>query len=122
MTPAIATAAAKGIGNPVLLVGSRTGRDGIHACSVLASAEISEESLANRPAVLRLFSGLTLLWAGVHLLSAATSFGMLVSLPTTTFVALKTPVSLAITVSAIVCTVTWSIRTARREDLIFAPA
>jgi phosphoribosylformylglycinamidine synthase len=50
-TDKIATAAAKGIGNPVLLVGSRTGRDGIHACSVLASTEISEESLANRPAV-----------------------------------------------------------------------
>ncbi|MBW3625279.1 MAG: phosphoribosylformylglycinamidine synthase II, partial [Armatimonadetes bacterium] len=50
-TDKIATAAAKGIGNPVLLVGARTGRDGIHACSVLASTEISEESLANRPAV-----------------------------------------------------------------------
>ena len=76
--------------------------------------------IANRPAVLRLFSGLTLLWAGVHLLSAATSFGMLVSLPTTTFVALKTVVSLTITISAIVLTVSWSIRTAQREELVFA--
>ncbi len=50
-TDQIATAAAQGVGNPILLVGSSTGRDGIHACSVLASAEISEESLANRPAV-----------------------------------------------------------------------
>jgi intracellular septation protein A len=67
--------------------------------------------IANRPAVL---------WAGVHLLSAATSFGMLVSLPTTTFVALKTVVSLTITISAIVLTVSWSIRTAQREELVFA--
>ena len=74
--------------------------------------------IANRPAVLRLFSGLTLLWAGVHLLSAATSFGMLVSLPTTTFVALKTVVSLTITISAIVLTVSWSIRTVQREELV----
>ncbi|HEY3281048.1 MAG TPA: phosphoribosylformylglycinamidine synthase subunit PurL [Armatimonadota bacterium] len=47
----IASARAAGIGNPVLLVGAATGRDGIHACSVLASAELSEQSLANRPAV-----------------------------------------------------------------------
>jgi len=81
-----------------------------------------DDEISARPAVVRLFSGLTLLWAGVHLVSAITMYTLLVSLPTTTFVALKTPVSLAITVSAIVCTVTWSIRTARREDLIFAPA
>ena len=30
-----------------------------------------------RPAVVQLFVGLTLLWAGVHLLTAATTFGML---------------------------------------------
>jgi hypothetical protein len=65
--------------------------------------------------------GLTLMWAGVHLLSALTMFMLLVSLPTPTFVALKGVVSLVITVTAIVFTVTWSIRTARREDLIFAP-
>ena len=38
----------------------------------------------------------------------------------TTFVAVKTFVSLAITISAIVLTVSWSIRTARAEDLVFA--
>jgi uncharacterized membrane protein len=76
--------------------------------------------IACRPGVVRLFSGLTLLWAGVHLLSAATTFTLLVSLPTTTFVAVKTFVSLAITISAIVLTVSWSIRTARAEDLVFA--
>lgn len=76
--------------------------------------------IAGRPGVVRLFSGLTLLWAGVHLLSAATTFTMLVSLPTTTFVAVRSVVSLAITISAIVATVSWSIRTARAEDLVFA--
>jgi uncharacterized membrane protein len=76
--------------------------------------------IACRPGVVRLFSGLTLLWAGVHLLSAATTFTLLVSLPTTTFVAVKSFVSLAITISAIVATVSWSIRTARAEDLVFA--
>jgi len=76
--------------------------------------------IAGRPGVIRLFSGLTLLWAGVHLLSAVTTFTMLVSLPTTTFVAFRSVVSLAITISAIVLTVSWSIRTARTEDLVFA--
>jgi len=80
-----------------------------------------DDEISARPAIVRLFSGLTLMWAGVHLLSALTMFMLLVSLPTTTFVALKGIVSLVITVTAIVFTVTWSIRTARREDLIFAP-
>ncbi len=78
--------------------------------------------IACRPGVVRLFSGLTLLWAGVHLLSAATTFTLLVSLPTGTFVAIRSIVSLAITVGAIVATVSWSIRTARAEDLVFAHA
>ena len=76
--------------------------------------------IARRPGVVRLFSGLTLFWAGVHLLSAATTFTLLVSLPTTTFIAVKSFVSLGITISAIALTVSWSIRTARTEDLVFA--
>lgn len=47
----IARARAEGVGNSVMIVGARTGRDGIHGCSVLASTELSEESLANRPTV-----------------------------------------------------------------------
>jgi hypothetical protein len=69
---------------------------------------------------LRLFIQLTVVWAGVHLLTAATTFGLLVSLPTPTFVALKTLVSLGITVAAIVFTVSASIRIARAENLVFA--
>jgi len=45
-----ASAIAKGIGNPVIIVGSSTGRDGIHGAT-FASEEISEESEAKRPSV-----------------------------------------------------------------------
>src|SRR5215510_1401170 len=42
---------AKGAGNPVMYVGSRTGRDGIHGASLLASAEFDAESESKRPTV-----------------------------------------------------------------------
>jgi phosphoribosylformylglycinamidine synthase subunit PurL len=45
-----ASAIAEGIGNPVLIVGASTGRDGIHGAT-FASEEISEESEAKRPSV-----------------------------------------------------------------------
>jgi phosphoribosylformylglycinamidine synthase len=45
-----ARAVAKGRGNPVMIVGSSTGRDGIHGAT-FASEEISEESEAKRPSV-----------------------------------------------------------------------
>ena len=77
--------------------------------------------IAARPAVVRLFSRLTLLWACVHLLSAGMTFTMLVTLPTTAFVPLKTGVSLAITIGAVVWTVTSAIGTANAEELTFAP-
>lgn len=44
-------AKAKGIGNPVIYVGAKTGRDGIHGASLLASAEFKEESQQKRPNV-----------------------------------------------------------------------
>ena len=80
-----------------------------------------DTEISGRPAVTRLFSGLTLMWAGVHLLSAATTYTMLVSLSTTSFVALRSFVSLAITISAVVFTVSWAMRIARAENLVFAP-
>ncbi|MEM9771310.1 MAG: phosphoribosylformylglycinamidine synthase subunit PurL [Cyanobacteria bacterium P01_D01_bin.73] len=49
-TDEIVKAGASGIGNPVLYVGSTTGRDGMGGAS-FASAELSEESLDDRPAV-----------------------------------------------------------------------
>ncbi|MET1111103.1 MAG: phosphoribosylformylglycinamidine synthase subunit PurL [Allosphingosinicella sp.] len=42
--------AAAGIGNPVVYVGSRTGRDGIHGAT-MASADFSEDSEEKRPTV-----------------------------------------------------------------------
>jgi phosphoribosylformylglycinamidine synthase II len=44
-------ARARGAGNPVIYVGAKTGRDGIHGASLLASAEFNEESGAKRPNV-----------------------------------------------------------------------
>ena len=41
---------ATGIGNPVLYVGAKTGRDGIHGAT-MASAEFDEEALGKRPTV-----------------------------------------------------------------------
>lgn len=49
-TTEIVKSGAKGIGNPVLYVGSTTGRDGMGGAS-FASAELSDESIDDRPAV-----------------------------------------------------------------------
>ncbi|CEJ43798.1 phosphoribosylformylglycinamidine synthase subunit PurL [Umezakia ovalisporum] len=49
-TPEIVKSGASGLGNPVLYVGSTTGRDGMGGAS-FASTELSDESLDNRPAV-----------------------------------------------------------------------
>jgi phosphoribosylformylglycinamidine synthase subunit PurL len=49
-TPEIVRSGASGIGNPVLYVGSTTGRDGMGGAS-FASAELSEASTKDRPAV-----------------------------------------------------------------------
>ena len=46
----VASARASGVGNPVLYVGSATGRDGIHGAT-FASVELTEESEAKRPNV-----------------------------------------------------------------------
>jgi phosphoribosylformylglycinamidine synthase len=44
-------ASAAGPGNPVIYVGSRTGRDGIHGASLLASAALDASAPEKRPAV-----------------------------------------------------------------------
>jgi phosphoribosylformylglycinamidine synthase len=49
-TDAIFLSAAAGIGNPVVYVGSKTGRDGIHGAT-MASAEFGEDSEHKRPTV-----------------------------------------------------------------------
>ena len=65
--------------------------------------------------MLRLFGGLTVLWAGVHIVTAAITFGMLVSMPVATFVAFKTLTCLAVTIGAIVITILWALRVVRSE-------
>lgn len=47
----IISATAAGIGNPVYILGSRTGRDGIHGASLLASREFDEKTENLRPSV-----------------------------------------------------------------------
>jgi phosphoribosylformylglycinamidine synthase len=44
------TAKAQGVGNPIIAVGARTGRDGIHGAS-FASEDLSDENEAKRPRV-----------------------------------------------------------------------
>ncbi len=46
----VASAISKGVGNPIMIVGSSTGRDGIHGAT-FASEEISEKSEAKRPSI-----------------------------------------------------------------------
>jgi len=45
------SAAAIGVGNPVMILGSSTGRDGIHGASLLASREFDEKTENMRPTV-----------------------------------------------------------------------
>jgi hypothetical protein len=78
--------------------------------------------VASRPSVVRLFAGLTVLWATVQLVTAGATLGMLLSLPTTLFVVLKPAASLLISAAAVTATVTWALRIARREELVFATA
>jgi phosphoribosylformylglycinamidine synthase II len=48
---ALVRSAAAGVGNHLVLLGARTGRDGIGGASVLASAELSDEDASKRPSV-----------------------------------------------------------------------
>jgi hypothetical protein len=64
--------------------------------------------VAENPGVVSLFRGLTVLWAGVNLTTAALTLGLLLSLPLATFVAVKQ--------------VTGSHRIACREGIVRAPA
>jgi phosphoribosylformylglycinamidine synthase II len=50
-TDKTASATAEGVGNPVFIVGSSTGRDGIHGASLLASREFDEKTDDMRPTV-----------------------------------------------------------------------
>ncbi|MCX7930476.1 MAG: phosphoribosylformylglycinamidine synthase subunit PurL [Chlorobi bacterium] len=50
-TDRIVSSVAQGVGNPVMIMGSSTGRDGIHGASLLASREFDENTEEMRPTV-----------------------------------------------------------------------
>lgn len=77
--------------------------------------------MADNPRVISLFRGLTVLWAGINLATAATTFTLLLCLPVAPFVAAKQASGLAITTTGIVVTVCWSHRVACREGVLIAP-
>jgi hypothetical protein len=68
----------------------------------------------------RLFRWLTYLWAAVNFATAGTNIVLLETLSLNNFVAAKTVSGWGITVTAVVITVSASIRTARREGLVGA--
>lgn len=74
--------------------------------------------IAQRKRVRGLFHRLTLLWAGVQLLNAATATSLLLTMSPATFLALKTAITLAFTTAGVVLTVVWSLRVARHEGLV----
>jgi len=78
--------------------------------------------VARRPAITKLFRDLTVVWAAVHVTSAVTTLTLLATLPTATYVAVKTLASVSICACAVVVTVARSVQIARREQLSFAVA
>ena len=76
--------------------------------------------LASRPSVIQLFTGLTVLWAGAQLVSAAATVAMLLSMSTSLFVIVKPFVTLGVSAAAVTVTVMWALRVAHRENLEFA--
>jgi hypothetical protein len=70
------------------------------------------------PAVRRLLRGLTFLWAGVNIVTGATTLTLLLWLPLAAYVAVKQLASLAITGLGMAVTIDLSMRTARREGFM----
>jgi uncharacterized membrane protein len=79
-----------------------------------------EPEVAAHPEVLRLFRGLTYLWAGVNLATAGVTFVLLVTLPLEGFLAAKMLTGYVITFTGILVTIVLSMATARREGLVTA--
>lgn len=75
---ATASATAEGDGNPVMILGSSTGRDGIHGASLLASREFDEKTADMRPTVQvgDPFSEKLLLEATLELIASGCIVGM----------------------------------------------
>ena len=79
------------------------------------SADVSD-----RPGILRLFKRLTILWALVNALAAASSLVLLLTVPVSVFVVTAAVSAWIVTCTGVVVTVADSVTTARREGLITA--
>ena len=73
-----------------------------------------------RPGILRLFKRLTILWALVNVLAAASSLVLLLTVPVSVFVVTAAVSAWIVTCTGVVMTVADSVTTARREGLITA--
>ena len=73
-----------------------------------------------RPGIHRLFKRLTILWALVNVLAAASSLALLLTVPVSVFVVTAAVSAWIVTCTGVVVTVADSVTTARREGLITA--
>lgn len=76
--------------------------------------------VAAKPSVTALFAGLTALWAGAQVLTAAATLTLLLTVDTPLFVIVKPIITMSISATAVAITVTWALRIAHREELVFA--
>ena len=81
-----------------------------------------DPATAARPGVRRLFRRLTVLWALVNLVNATVTCWLLLTQPTSVFVAIKPLAALVVTWSGVLATVAWALRVARQEGLRHAAA
>lgn len=80
------------------------------------------EDVARRPRIQRLFWRLTLIWAVICLLKAATTLWLLNAMPLMTFVEIKTVLTPAIATVGALATIAIAFRVARHEGLLHQPA
>jgi hypothetical protein len=73
-----------------------------------------------RPGVLRLFTRLSIVWATVNAVAAASSLVLLLTVPVSVFVPAAAVSAWIVTCSGVLVTVVDSVTTARREGLITA--
>ena len=70
-----------------------------------------------RPAIVQLYRRLTHLWAGVNLMIAGLGLLLLLTVPMSTFIAVKSFMAMALTATAVALTVAASVRVARSEGV-----
>ena len=70
-----------------------------------------------RPAIVQLYRRLTHLWAGVNLMIAGLGLLLLLTVPVSTFIAVKSFMAMALTATAVALTVALSVRVARSEGV-----